>query len=78
MDIKTANTRRQEFDEFNILDEFPKYDYAKEGVLTKSLPKIMFKGNSILVTFIQFIDLKCIMLLKYIDKLKRFKWISWY
>ena len=79
MDIKAQDNKIiQELKEFDIVDEFPKYDYAKEGILTKSLPKILFKGNSILVTFIQFIDLRCIMLFKYIDKLKHFKWISWY
>ncbi len=71
-------TRSDVLNEFNILEETPKYDYAKEGILTKSLPKILFKGNSILVTFIQLIDLRLIMMFKYIDKLKRFKWISWY
>ena len=79
MDIKISNNKSiKELNEFNILEETPKYDYKKEGILTKSLPKILFKGNSILVTFIQFIDLRCIMLFKYIDKLKHFKWISWY
>lgn len=79
MDIKVSNNKSiKELNEFNILEETPKYDYKKEGILTKSLPKILFKGNSILVTFIQFIDLRCIMLFKYIDKLKHFKWISWY
>lgn len=79
MDIENNFINRNDvLNEFNILEETPKYDYAKEGILTKSLPKILFKGNSILVTFIQLIDLKLIMMFKYIDKLKRFKWISWY
>jgi len=50
-----------------------KYDYEKNGILTKTLPKILFKGNSILVTFLQFIDMRIIMLFKYIDKLKYYK-----
>ena len=54
-----------------------KYDYAEEGILTKTLPRILFNGNAILVTFLQLIDVKIIMLLKYIDKLKHFKHISW-
>lgn len=79
MDIQNSSDKRiKELKEFNILEEVPKYNYEKEGILTKSLPKILFKGNAILVTFIQFIDLRCIMLFKYIDKLKHFKWISWY
>ena len=79
MDIRNSVGKRYEdIVDFNILEETPKYDYATEGILTKSLPKILFKGNSIFVTFLQLIDLRVIMLFKYIDKLKRFKWISWY
>ncbi len=55
-----------------------KYDYAEDGILRKTLPKILFKGNSILVTFLQMMDLKIIMILKYVDKLKNFKHISKY
>ena len=51
-------------------------DYEKNGILTKTLPRIFFKGNSILVTFLQFIDMRIIMLFKYIDKLKNFKNIT--
>lgn len=54
------------------------YDYAKEGILKKCLPNILFKGNSILVTFLQLIDIRIIMIFKYIDRLKKFKYISWY
>ena len=55
-----------------------KYNYAKEGILTKTLPKILFKGNSILVTFLQLIDLRIILMFKYIDKLRYFKHITKY
>ena len=55
-----------------------KYDYATHGILRKVLPKILFKGNSILVTFLQLIELRIIMLMKYVDRLKTFKYISWY
>lgn len=78
MDIKTNDYKNKNLSEFNILEETKKYDYASEGILNKTLPKILFKGNVILVTFLQLIDLRIIMLFKYIDKLKRFKWISWY
>lgn len=53
-----------------------KYDYEKNGILTKTLPKVLFKGNSVLVTFMQFLDMRLIMVFKYIDKLKNFKNIS--
>lgn len=79
MDIKqAANKRIEGYEAYNIVAENPPYNYAKEGILSKSLPKILFKGNAILVTFIQLIDVRLIMLFKYIDKVKRFKWISWY
>ena len=79
MDIKLKENKRTEnLQTFNITEETPKYDYASEGILNKTLPKILFKGNSILVTFLQLIDLRIILLFKYIDKIKRFKWITWY
>ena len=79
MDIKNANDiRTQSIREVDDVVDMKPYDYAKEGILTKTLPKILFKGNSLLVTFIQLIDVRCVMLFKYIDKLKRFKWITWY
>jgi hypothetical protein len=79
MDIRTiANKRTNYFNKFNDLVETPPYDYASDGILTKTLPKILFRGNTVLVTFLQLIDLRLIMMFKYIDRLKRFKWISWY
>ena len=79
MDIKVKNNKMiEDIKKFDITQEVKKYDYEQEGILTKSLPKILFKGNSILVTFIQFIDLRLIMMFKYIDKLKKFKWITHY
>ena len=79
MDIKNADDIRiQSIMETDELTNVKPYDYAKEGILTKTLPKILFKGNSILVTFIQLIDIRLIMMFKYIDRLKRFKWITWY
>lgn len=79
MDIKNRNNKRKEnLKDFNITEEIEKYDYASEGILNKTLPKILFKGNAILVTFLQLIDLRIIMLLKYVDKLKHFKCVTWY
>lgn len=78
MDIKNSlDYRYKNFNKYNILGS-NKYNYEEDGILTKCLPKILFKGNSILVTFIQLIDLRLIMAFKYIDKLKQFKYISWY
>ena len=78
MDIKQSTTyRKDELKPFEFIGN-NKYDYAKNGILNKTLPKILFKGNSVFVTFLQLIDLRIIMLLKYIDRLKRFKYITWY
>ena len=78
MDIKNNTTyRNEEYKKFNFVGE-NKYDYRENGILIKCLPKILFKGNTVLVTFIQLLDLRLIMLLDYIDKLKRFKYITWY
>lgn len=55
------------------------YDYAKYGILNKCLPKTLFRGkNYILTSFLQLIDIRLIMLFKYIDKIKQFKYITWY
>lgn len=79
MDIKNrTNKRKDNLSEFNFTEEIEKYNYASEGILNKTLPKILFKGNAIFVTFLQLIDLRLIMLFKYIDKVKQFKWITWY
>ena len=78
MDIK--NNISFKTDRYNLYNQIcnMKYDYARNGILEKCLPKILFRGNSIFVTFLQLIDLRIIMLLKYIDKLKQYKYITYY
>ena len=78
MDIKNTqewSTRRMR--EYNKA-ETNKYDYETEGILRKCLPKILFKGNPILVTFLQLIDMRLILLIGYIKRLQHFKHISIY
>lgn len=53
------------------------FDWEKEGVLRKCLPKILFKGNSLLVSFLQLIDMRIIILLQTVTYLKHFKHITW-
>jgi len=78
MDIKqNLSYRYDDLRKLNVTGD-NKYDYARYGVLRKVLPKILFKGNSILVTFLQLIDLRIIMMMKYVDRLKTFKYISRY
>ena len=81
MDIKQNLEYRytiyEDLNKYNI-NSNKSYDYTKEGILKKCLPKILFNGNSILVTFLQLIDIRIIMIFKYINRLKKFKYISWY
>ena len=78
MDIKNTqewSTRRMR--EYNKA-EANTYDYETERIRRKCLPKILFKGNPILVTFLQLIDMRLILLIGYIKRLQHFKHISIY
>ena len=78
MDLKTSlDYRTSKYTQFNDLGNTA-YNYGKYGILNKSIPKILFKGNYILVSFLQLTDMRFVMLFKYIDKLKHFKHITWY
>lgn len=49
MDIKSSiDLKTSRYTEYNLLGN-NKYDYARYGILNKCLPKILFKGNSLLV-----------------------------
>ena len=74
MDIKNAlNSKMSLYKDKYEYDGSNTYDYAANGILTKTIPRILFKGNSLFVTFLQLIDLRIINVLKYIDELKNFK-----
>lgn len=78
MDIKNSlDYEHKYYTKFDI-DGGNNYKYEEDGVLSKCIPRILFKGNTILTTFLQLIDLRIIMTLKYVDKLKKFKYISHY
>jgi hypothetical protein len=78
MDFKNSvEYRFEEYNQYNTLGD-DKYNYAKYGILNKCLPKVLFKGNTILTSFLQLIDVRLVMLFKQIDKVKRFKYITWY
>lgn len=76
MDIRAELDVRHDYRKNFIFLNDNRYDYEKNGILTKTLPKIFFKGNSIFVTFLQFLDMRIIMMFKYIEKLKNFKHIT--
>lgn len=83
MDIKQSdNYRLKKYENVILYNNLGgnKYDYEKYGILRRCLPKILFRpqGNIVLLTFLQLIDTKLIVLLKYIDKLKSFKYIANY
>lgn len=78
MDFKhNLDFKTYKYAQYNSIEN-SKYDYAKHGILNKCLPKIFFRSNPLLTTFLQLIDLRIVLLLKYVDKLKRFKYITWY
>ena len=79
MDIKNSlDYRTYRYTQYNNYGDKKVYDYGKNGILKLCVPKILFKGNPTLVSFLQLIDMRCIMIFKYIDKLKKFKHISQY
>lgn len=76
--MDTKNTiewasRRQ--NSYNRL-EANKYDYEADGIMQKCLPKILFKAAPVLVTFLQLIDMRLVLVFKYIKKMQHFKHIS--
>lgn len=79
MDFKNSlNYRTGNIESYNNEAFNGYYDYASYGILSKCLPKILFRGNPVLISFLQLIDIKIIMMLKFIDKLKHFKNIASY
>jgi hypothetical protein len=78
MDIKNDLTYRTHYYKRYETTGSNKYKYDEDGILIRCVPKILFNGNSFFVTFLQLIDLRLIMMFKYIDKIKRFKYITWY
>lgn len=78
MDFKFDNNFKwHRYDRFNKLGN-KKYDYGYEGILYKTMPKILFKGNATITAFLQLIDMRLIMMFKTIDKIKNFKNIAQY
>ena len=78
MDIKNSlDFRTDRFTQYNNNGKAKRYDYARNGIIRLCVPKFLFSGNTLLVTFLQLIDMRCIMLFKYIDRLKQFKYFTW-
>ena len=73
MDFKNSTDFRHGRLVAYLKDGNNRYNYAEQGILNKCLPKILFKGNPMLTTLLQTIDVKIVMLLKYVDRLKDFK-----
>lgn len=78
MDIKNSIDYAHDYFTKHNVDGNLAYKYEEDGILKRCIPKILFKGNTILASFLQLIDLRIIMTLKYIDRLKKFKFISRY
>ena len=78
MDIKNSlDFRTYRYTQYNNNGKAKRYDYARNGIIRLCVPKFLFSGNTLLVTFLQLIDMRCIMLFKYIDRLKQFKYFTW-
>jgi hypothetical protein len=73
MDIKTDFKHRTYYYKKHEITGSNAYNYNENGLLIRCLPKVLFNGNTFLVTFLQLIDLRLIMLFKYIDRIKNFK-----
>lgn len=73
MDIKNDLTYRTHYYKKHEINGSNKYKYDEDGILIRCVPRILFNGNSFFVTFLQLIDLRLIMMFKYIDRLKNFK-----
>lgn len=55
-----------------------KHRYELDGVLPLVLPSIMFKGSPILTSFLQLIDSMLVNMMKTIEKVKTYKYITNY
>lgn len=72
MDKKlNENFRFHNLDQINRNGHY--YDYNKNGILKKCMPDFIWGANQVLVSFLQLIDIRLIMLFNYIGKLKHFK-----
>lgn len=78
MDIKNILEHRTDYFTKHNYSGSQAYNYEEEGILRRCLPRILFHGNTLLTTFLQLIDMEIIMTLKYIDRLKAFKYITRY
>lgn len=78
MDIKNSLDYQHSYFKKHDISGNNRYRYEEEGILKRCIPNILFKGNTILASFLQLIDLRLIIMFKYIDKLKKFKYISNY
>lgn len=78
--MDTKNTQEWAFHRIKDYNKVAsnKYDYETEGILRKCLPSILFKGNNVLVTLLQLIDMRLILMMRYIRRLQHFKHISNY
>ena len=78
MDIKnTIEWSRLHTEQYNR-KERNAYDWEREGILQKCLPKFLFHSSPVLVTYLQLIDMRLILMFKAIRRIKEFKHISFY
>lgn len=69
--------RYKKINDYNKTLNSEAYDWAKNGVLKKCLPKILFKGNVILRSFLELVDMRIILMLQTITFIKHFKHLTY-
>ena len=78
MDIKNTIEWAHRHNIQNNRKERNAYDWEHDGILNKCLPKFLFRVSPILVTYLQLIDMRLILMFKAIGRIKEFKHISFY
>lgn len=73
MEFRIRGTRRNEFAKHNI-ERNLSYDYEKEGLINKLLPKVIWQTkNTTTQAMLKYIEATMVWLMKYVDRLKNFK-----
>lgn len=78
MDRKySTNFRLGRYQYMNDLKD-NRFKYEKDGVLPLVLPNVLFRGNSVLTSYLQLIDSMFVNMMKTIEKIKNWKCITSY
>lgn len=77
MDIKPNGTRYYEYKQWDV-EKYAPYDYERHGLIKHLLsPSITNTNNVTTRIILTFYEKSLVFLMKYVDRLKHFKDISW-